>query len=261
MSALTLERSAKGTLPKLHASPAIAKSHQPGKRTGKPSRAVIARRSDLYGSDIGLDLTTLGGRLAYARLRAELTQEALAEAVDKVRGTINAYESDKIAPPIDIVTRLAKVLKVSPSFLAFGEHSVKMTEHGNAAEDVVNIDEITFGRDGSYVSGAFAMPKAMAESYVPEVSSLKVYVMDHNAPVFNLRSGDRVFADTSVTEITNRYDMYLIEVPGGMEIVRSTPTLAKTAKISLEGGRGDRFDVRSATVNVIGAVVGQISRT
>lgn len=225
----------------------------------KPKSTHLARRSDLIGSDIGLDLSTLGGRLAYARLKEEVTQETLAEAIDKVRGTINAYEANTIKPPIAVVEILAKVLKVSPSFLAFGEHGVKVAPNGNAAENTVNVDEITFGRDGRYVSGAFAMPRALAQSFCGEVRDLKIFVLDHDAPAFNLRSGSRVFTDTSVSSISPSHDTYLIEVTGGMEIVRADAGLTKTASIDLEDSRGKRSSVQLSKLKVIGAVVSTLN--
>jgi transcriptional regulator with XRE-family HTH domain len=235
----------------------------PGGRVAGKSKAkiqmqavpAIARRSDLAGSDNGLDLNSLGGRLAYARLREEVTQEQLAEAADKCRGTIVAYERNKIMPPIPIIEALAKVLKVSPSFLAFGEHGVKSVGDMNAAESTVNVDEITFGRDGHYTSGTFAMPRSLAESYVESVRSLKVYVLGHNADAFGLRQDTRLFVDTSVQSISNEFDTYVIEANGGMEVIRIAPSFAKSNKVVVEGSRGDKQEVAPKDLNILGAVV------
>jgi len=229
----------------------------PPKQADKSSH--LARRSDLIGSDIGLDLSTLGGRLAYARLKEEVTQETLAEAIDKVRGTINAYEANTIKPPIAVVEILAKVLKVSPSFLAFGEHGVKAAPNGNAAENTVSVEEVTFGRDGRFVSGAFAMPRTLAQSFVAEVRDLKIFVLDHDAPAFNLRAGARIFADTSADAISPSHDTYLIEVIGGMEIVRAHAGLTKSATIELEDSRGKRSNVQLSKLKVLGAVVSTLN--
>lgn len=231
-----------------------------GRVAGKPKvslRAVpaVARRSDLAGSDSDLDLNTLGGRLAYARLREQMTQDDIAKAIDKVRGTIVAYESNKIMPPIPIVQALAKVLKVSPSFIAFGEHGVKAVSGSNAAEASINVDEITFGRDGRYVSGTFAMPRALAESYVDEVRSLKVYVLGHNADALGLRQDTRLFVDTSITSVSNDFDTYVIEATGGMEVIRVAPSFAKSPKVTVEGSRGDKQQVAAKDLKILGAVV------
>lgn len=246
------------------ASAAVLKRNPAPSRTPTKHGSVpvlrIARRSDLENSDEGIDMTTLGGRLAKARLGANLTQEALGEAIDKVRATINAYETDKIVPPLPIVQRLAKTLNVSPSFLAFGEHGIA-TGVAPVADAMVNIDEITYGRDGHAVSGSMALSRRMAETYVDNVRSLKAYVLNHSAPHFGFQSGDLLLANSSVTEITNQYDTYLIEVPGGMEIVRPKTVLGgRGLSITVEGPRGDTFEVRTKSLKVIGAVVGSLSR-
>jgi transcriptional regulator with XRE-family HTH domain len=235
----------------------------PGGRVAGKSKAktemrvvpAVAHRSDLAGSDSNLDLHSVGGRLAYARLRNNVTQEHLAGQIDKVRGTIVSYERNIIMPPIPVVEALAKVLNVSASFLAFGEHGVKTTASDNAAESTITVDEITCGRDGSYISGAFAMPRALAESYVENVRSLKVYVLGHNADAFGLRQDTRLFVDASVQSVSNEFDTYVIEVNGGMEVIRIAPSFAKSDKIKVEGSRGDKQQVPAKDLKVLGAVV------
>lgn len=216
---------------------------------------AIARRSDLPGSDADVDHNTLGGRLAYARLRQRITQDDLAEAIDKVRGTVVAYERNTIMPPIPIVEALAKKLKVSASYLAFGEHGVKTIGTINPADSIVNIDEITYGRDGSSITGIFAIPRSLAESYVEKVQTLKCYVLSHNADAFNLRQGDRVFTDDSVRSLSNDFDTYVIEVPGGVEMIRVAPSFSKAAKVMVEGSRGDKQEVPVKSLKILGAMV------
>lgn len=243
------------------ASAVISKSRQARpaghSKTKTELRALpaVARRSDLAGSDADIDLKTLGGRLAYARLREHITQDQLAESIDKVRGTIVAYERNTIMPPIPIIERLAKRLNVSPSFLAFGEHGVKAVGTANAAEATIDVSEITYGRDGSWVSGTFAMPRSLAESYVEDVKALKVYVLGHNADAFGFRQDTRMFTDTSVRSITNEFDTYVIEVPGGMEVIRVAPTFSKTDKVVVEGSRGSKAEVLIKDLKILGAVV------
>lgn len=211
------------------------------------------RRVDQPGSGDDIDLQTVGGRIAWARIREDVTQESVAKAVGKVRPTIVQYESSRITPPIDIIEKLAKFLKVSPSFLAFGEHGIQT--QGNAGEDVVNVDQITFGRDGSYNSGVFLLPRDLAESYVENLRSLKAYVMSHHAPHFNLRAGDRVFADTSINVISNQHDTYLLDTGSGMEIVRVPPSLTKSVSVDLVGPNGETLTAKVKDLNIIGAVV------
>jgi transcriptional regulator with XRE-family HTH domain len=215
------------------------------------------RRVDIPGSMDDIDLRTLGGRISWARVREDMTQEDVAKAINKSRATIVQYENNKINPPVAMVVELSKALNVSPSFVAFGEHGTKASI--NAEEEVVSIEEITFGRDGSYMSGGFALPRKLAESYVHNPRTLKVYVLNHNAPAFDLRSGDRIFADTSVTVLTSDHDMYLLRMPsGGMEVVRYEPSFEKSATVSFIGPKGAAISVKVKGLDIIGAVVGTL---
>lgn len=216
---------------------------------------TVARRSDLPGSDSNIDLHSIGGRITYARLRENVTQDDLARAIDRVRGTIGSYEKNIIEPPINVVNVLAKVLKVSPSFLAFGEHGVKVAAGSNAAEATISVDEITFGRDGDYVSGTFAMPRALAQTYVENVRDLKVYVLAHNADVFGFRQGTRLFMDTSIGKLSSEFDTYVIKVAGGMDVIRISPSLSSTTMVTVETSRGAKQEVSADSLNIMGAVV------
>lgn len=229
-------------------------------QSGVISHPAPARRSDLADSDTNLDLASLGGRLAYARLREKMTQEQLGDAIDKVRGTIVAYETNKIMPPIPIVEALAKRLNVSAAFLAFGEHGVRAPAGGNAAETTVNIDEISYGRDGKYTSGTYALPRDVAESYVDNVRDLKVYVLGHNAEAFNLRAGDRLFADVGITSLSNQFDTYLIEALGGLEVVRVPASFTKTPVVMVEGPKGDKIETKVRDLKIIGVVVSTLRK-
>lgn len=226
-----------------------------GRRGPLKGNATTAtpRRVDLPGSGDDIDLTTLGGRVAWARLREMMTQDDVAAAIDKSRATIVQYEGNKIKPPIEIVEKLANTLKVSPSFIAFGEQGIKATI--NAAEEVVQVEEITFGRDGSFASGTFAMPRKLAEGYVENVRTLKAFVLNHNAPNFDLRSGDRIFADTSVTALTSDHDQYVIRTATGMEIVSYEPTISASTTVSLTGSKGNVMSAKLKDIEILGAVV------
>lgn len=233
---------------------------KPGRAPAAPKAVIsrqtissIARRSDLAGSDVNLDLNTLGGRLAQSRLRKEMTQDQLAKAVDKVRATIVAYERGDITPPIPVVELIANALNVSPAFLAFGVHVVKEAEKDGTA---ISIDEITYGRDGPFVSGNYILPVSLAREYAARVTDLSVYVLGHNAEAFNLRSGDRLFTDTSVNALSSEFDTYVIETRSGMEIVRIAPSFAAAGKsVLVEGPRGDKIETRVADLKIMGAVV------
>lgn len=71
------------------------------------------------------DLTTLAGRLAWARNEAKLSQEALAEKSGVSQGTIGNIESGARKKPRDLVA-IAKALSVSADWLSAGKGSPKV---------------------------------------------------------------------------------------------------------------------------------------
>lgn len=238
---------------------AVATIDRPRSRKNAPhkkqvSGPVTPRRIDLPGTIEGLDLSTLGGRLTFARNRVGVTQHQLAAAINKSRPTVIMYESDKISPPVQVVAHMARVLRVSPGYLAYGEHGVPTASL--SPDEIITIEEVTYGRDGTYSKGAFALPRVLAESYTSHPERIKAFVLNHNAPAFDLRSGDRIFADTSIRELTADYDLYLIELPtGGFEIVRYEQSFEKSATVNFIGPKGIKVPTKIRGLTIIGAVV------
>lgn len=69
-----------------------------------------------------LDLPTFGARLKYARERAKLSQEELAQRLGKdARQTVGRWERDKFEPSLNEIVRLAVILDVDRNWLAFGD--------------------------------------------------------------------------------------------------------------------------------------------
>lgn len=63
------------------------------------------------------DLSTIGSRIKYYRLINNLTQEELATKSDLDRTTIIRYENDLVEHSIDILDKIAAVLKIIPSII------------------------------------------------------------------------------------------------------------------------------------------------
>jgi transcriptional regulator with XRE-family HTH domain len=57
-------------------------------------------------------LKELGKQIRDARERRRLTQEELANRLGTSRPTLSAYENGKTAPPVDLVTEIARILEV-----------------------------------------------------------------------------------------------------------------------------------------------------
>lgn len=243
-----------GPKPKLVTGPKSKLVTQASK-VGKITEHRTPRRVDLHGSDADLDTTQFSGRIASARLAAGLTQEELGKSIGRTRQSILQYERGASFPPIDVIEALAQRLGVSSTYLAFGEHAVRTTK----ADLVVNIDEITYGKDGRFTSGSFVIPRALAESYVEDIRGLKVFSLNHNAPLFGLSAGDRLFVNTRVTEMTLAYDIYAVEIGGEMEIVRYT-TSPKKDMVAFIDPKNSKSEVKAKDIKVLGPVVSTLSR-
>lgn len=224
-------------------------------KIGKITEHRTPRRVDLHGSDADLDTTQFSGRIASARLAAGLTQEELGKSIGRTRQSILQYERGASFPPIDVIEALAQRLGVSSTYLAFGEHAVRTVK----ADMVVNIDEMSYGKDGRFVSGSFVIPRALAESYVEDIRGLKVFSLNHNAPLFGLSAGDRLFVNTRVTEMTLAHDTYAIEIGGEMEVVRYEPS-PKKDMVAFINPANAKVEMKVKDVKVLGPVVSTLSR-
>lgn len=217
----------------------------------------MARRSDLAGSDVGLDLTTFAGRLTALRLAENLTQTDVGDHIDRTRQMINRYESGQSLPDLEILEKLAKRFGVSATYLAFGEHAVKSVKVPNPGL-TVNVDEVTLSKSGRRITGSYLLPKALVESYVENVRSLRIFVLDHDAKLFGMSAGDRLFLDTSIDRLTIKHSIYAIELGGEMQVVEYLPSNGKG--ISYRTPENRVVSTSEKDLKVLGAVVSRLSR-
>lgn len=254
----------KGEQPAKKAAKPVAKTKPVANVDGMKSAEVVTmtvppRRMDVAGAAERADLSSLGGRISFARLRQRLTQAEVATSLGKSRATIVQYEQNNILPPIDVVEDIAKKLQVSPSFLAYGEATVpglsKSLEMTTFAENRV-------GKDGSYVSGAYAFNIETVNEFGVEPGNFEAYVLNHDAPQFDLRSGDRLFIDNSVNAPTNDRDTYLLKTGQGVEIVRIEPDFTAKAggQIRMTGPKGQSLTAKPGELEFIGAVVATLRK-
>lgn len=220
----------------------------------------IPRRVDLAGSDKGLDLTTMPGRIAWARMRRQMTQEAVAKKLDMSRATIVQYEKGNITPPIPAVERLSKVLDVSPEFLAFGRQGVNALN--NAAEEIITVAEVSQGSRGLFETGAFAMPKSLFDGKDIDTARTKMFVLKHDEDEFGFSKGDRLIIDQGAKDINDsNHVLFLIETPQGPVVVRREPNVGTThkGKVFLTNGNGITQTMDAKSFKVLGAVNGVLS--
>lgn len=222
------------------------------------SPETTPRRVDVPGAAEAVDLQTMGGRIAWARLRKQMTQKTLSQLTNKSRATIVQYEQNNIDPPVSSVSALAKALNVSPEFLAFGRHGLEGLS--NAAEEVVTVSEIKFGRDGEFTSGGYAFPRKMMEDFGVDQMGAKVYVLSQDAPQFGYRAGDRLIVDTKVSSPDPEHDMYLLKAQTALEVVRCEPNFSNRKEMNFTGAKGQSFSADPADLTFVGAIVGSVRK-
>lgn len=215
----------------------------------------IARRSGVAGSDANIDLNTFGGRLAYLRLSREITQSEVARWLGSTRQSIRNYESGLSFAPYDKIEIMAKRFGVAATYLAFGEHAIKVSK----PDMIVTIDEVSLSKSGRRITGGFVLPRALAESYVEDIRDLRCFVMSHDAALFNLSAGDRLFLDTSVDRMTIDRDIYAIEIGGELDVVRYVPSAVK-GKVTFTNAHNQTLEVDASDIKVLGALVSVLSR-
>lgn len=215
------------------------------------------RRVDVPGTAATLDLRTMGGRIAWSRMRLNLTQAEVARRAFKSRATVVQYENNNITPPIEEIVKLSVALDVSPEFLAFGRQGVDGLQ--NAAEEIIAVEEISEGRDGTYVSGKFAIPRKVFEEKGVEPGKARMFVLNHEENQFDFSIGDRLILDTGVKEIVRDHDLYLLNTSSGATVVRREPIGAPKGSIMFTTGRGVSKTLKPGSLDIVGAVVGKFS--
>lgn len=205
------------------------------------------------------DTSTMGGRMEFARLRRGLRQEDVANALGKARATIVQYEAGNITPPINVIEEVAKVVGTSASYLAYGEQTVPV--HG-AEVDTISGMEYRMGTNGAAPVSAFALPRDFVESMGVDQGELAAYVLNHDAPEFGLRSGERMFVNTTIKAPEGEHDLYLLNTGGGFEVVRVEPNFSAKSSptIKMTGPKGQPFVAKQSELNFVGAIVATLRR-
>lgn len=223
------------------------------------------RRVDIEGAVDNVDTTTLGGRMAFARMRKQMTQKDLAAKIlnkdgsSKSRATVVQYENNNIQPPLDVVELIAKQLGVSPSYIAFGDHVVAGISHKDV--EMISFPEIKFGTNGSYVSSTMAYSKERVADLGIEPENIVAYVMPHDAKAFGISENDLLISDTSVTQPTDKGGLYVIKTQMGMEVIRVDPNYGATARgkqVTFTDPEGRKQTAKQSDLHFLAGVVSTI---
>ena len=89
-----------------------------------------------------LDLGKIGGRIAFLRISAGLTQAQLSKKTGISRGNISGLESNKFEPSVRAISKLVELFDVSSDWIIFGENPTDkdepVTTISNAKEDLIS---------------------------------------------------------------------------------------------------------------------------
>lgn len=227
--------------------------------TSKSAVSNTPRRVDIPGTIDTIDLSTVGGRISWARIRKELRQEDVAKKLGKSRATIVQYEKNNINPPVAIVERLAEELDVSPEFLAFARQGVDAVR-GNKADSVVTMSEMSMGGKRMFESGEVALPKGFFRDKDINVERTKFFVLDHDEPEFEFYANDRLIIDQSAKDLTDTSrNLFLLQNGDGRPQVMRRESLTQTGKAKLMDGSGKAHMYTIADIKVVGAVNGALA--
>lgn len=214
--------------------------------------------AELYvDADQGNDLTTVEGRIKWARKRLGMTQDDLAKAFPpkrkKKRAVIGRYEGGFIVPSLEVIGDLASILQVGASFLAFGEgpaqsiraRAIPLHQDENDEPDPEHL----------------MVPLSMLADLGAESFNLTVIRLAVEAPLFGFRADDYFLVDTD-TVLTANGLTYAVQTSAGPALVRSDPLLtrSKSETLQLQGGQGASYTTTSAEVDVLGCVIASIQK-
>jgi transcriptional regulator with XRE-family HTH domain len=214
------------------------------------------RRVDIPGTIDMIDLSTMGGRITWARIRKQLRQEDVANKLGKSRATVVQYEKNNITPPIPEVERLSDVLDVSPEFLAFGRQGVDAMRNGKAGA-VITLAEMSMGGKRMFQSGEVALPSIFFRDKDINLERSKMFVLDHDEDEFQFFKGDRLIVDQSIKDITDSsHELFLVQIGEERPAVMRRESMTHTGKARLTDGAGKTHMFAIEDITIIGAVSG-----
>jgi transcriptional regulator with XRE-family HTH domain len=188
-----------------------------------------------------------GDRLARTREERHLTQQKLADLLEKSRTTIVQYEKGAIQPPLSVIELMASELGADPSFLAFG------TGQGVKAEG--QRFPVRRDQEGS-ANDYIECSDAVAEQLRLTARNGEVYVLADDAPHFGLARGDHVFVDAQRTELLGDGKLYAVRSSAGdLSLIRTPITFGdRVERLQITLGSGQESEVVATDVNVVGLV-------
>jgi transcriptional regulator with XRE-family HTH domain len=201
-------------------------------------------------------MLSLGGRIALARRRKGWTQQELSPRVGKSRATVIQYEQGRLQPPVQQIEVLAKVLDVSPEWIAFGRQGINGLE--GATAEVTAVPEIELVDGQEMVRGGYGLPDTIVDHLGIEPGKSRILALGQAAPAFGLAAGDRIIVNPEGT-LSQEHRLYALKTKRGIEVVRLAPRLSqRTNAVKLNDGNGESHSYEQNELEVLGLIVGSI---
>ena len=202
------------------------------------------------------ELMSVGERIALARKAMGWTQQDLSDRVGKSRATVVQYEQGRLQPPVQQIEVMAKVLEVSPEYIAFGRQGIVGLEGDTAG--VTAVPEVEYREKEETVTGAYGLPASIIDhlGLVPEGS--RVVVLTQAAPHFHCAAGDRLIVSPDAA-LAHEHSVYALRTWRGVEVVRLLPSLSdRRDVVNLNDASGQSRSYERTELNVLGRVMGTI---
>lgn len=209
------------------------------------------------------DQSSFAGRIRAARLAhgVDKTQEDISRELGLSRAAVAQWERGKTVPQPHTIIALAKYLRTTPEWLAFGIKSdAKVIEKTVDHPDVVFIDELVFdGPDNSRKVGTWGAPKNWVEVEVrPLVKESLIVVRcdaDNMAPKY--LAGDKLLIDAgsrkpSPPGVFAHWDGMGVAINQITVIPGSEPI----ARVSSTDGSTPTYEVPFSHLTILGRVRG-----
>ena len=190
-------------------------------------------------------VSTLGGRLQYARRVAGITQEELGVAVELTRSSIAQYEGGHATPPLEVIFKLAASVGVDPRFLIFGDES------GEAHDAFAGGRLVPVGHptdDAAFAQPVVGLPSMIVSEFGAKTKELRFLALAVSAPHFGLCEGSYLLLETGLERIAADGLIYAVNSSAGLALVRSEPQFGapQANMLQLTDGHGQGRQVEAS---------------
>jgi len=203
---------------------------------------------------------TVGARIKSAREKAQLTQLEIAKLLGLSRAAVAQWELDTTSLSIQRSAELAKLLDVTPQWIAFGIDAkpvIQFVEHPGT----VSIPEVMFGSKASEIEtlNNWTVPNEYLKSELHCLSTDKLIIWrvegDDMAPSYSY--GDKVIVDTNAKRPSPSGVFLLWDGIGpSLRNVSVVPSGGKSIARVSTGNGGDSYEVPVEKLVVIGRARG-----